>query len=115
MATCYLHVDGKLYLAVTNVLTAGTVTILVGNGNGTFQALSPSLVAGQFTDWVAVGDFNQDGAADLAVTNYGNSNVSVYLNQPAAPNEICFSLPLTSPVIADPTNVVSANFNGDGK
>jgi hypothetical protein len=64
--------DGQLDLAVTNVGDSsghGTgVSILLGNGDGTFQA-PQTYAAGPYPRFVAVGDFNGDGAADLAVVN----------------------------------------------
>jgi hypothetical protein len=59
--------DGKLDLAVTDFYT-NTVSVLIGNGDGTFQ---PHLdyPTGLFPYDVAVGDFNADGVLDLAVTN----------------------------------------------
>ena len=48
----------------------GTVSILLGNGDGTFQP--PANVGGFITPtWIAVGDFNGDGKLDLAVTDGG--------------------------------------------
>ena len=41
--------------------------ILLGNGDGTFQAPNPQVVASGFYESVAVGDFNNDGKLDLAV------------------------------------------------
>ena len=47
---------------------ATRVSVLLGNGNGTFQA-AVNYAAGNEPDSVAVGDFNGDGKADLAVAN----------------------------------------------
>src|SRR5262249_42306772 len=57
--------DGKVDLAVA-YHDAGTVGVVLGNGNGTFQtpALSTSN-AGPLPVAVAVGDFNGDGKLDL--------------------------------------------------
>ena len=44
------------------------MTILLGNGDGTFAA-TPNLSTGSTPQSVATGDFNQDGIADLAVVN----------------------------------------------
>ena len=61
--------DGKLDLAMANQ-NDGTVSILLGNGDGTFQP--PANVGGFITPtWIAVGDFNGDGKLDLAVTDGG--------------------------------------------
>src|SRR2546426_8034281 len=59
--------DGKLDLATAN---AGDVSVLLGNGNGTFQAPTGISLgdAGSPTS-VAVGDFNGDGTLDLGVTS----------------------------------------------
>ena len=59
--------DGKKDLAVTNY-NANTVSILIGNGGGTFQAKVDD-ATGIEPDQIAVGDFNGDGKQDLAVAN----------------------------------------------
>jgi hypothetical protein len=70
--------DGFADLAVTN-LASNSVSILLGNGNGTFTSGSP-ITVGNHPLTVAVGDFNGDGFADLAVPNDGDNNVSILLN-----------------------------------
>ena len=54
------------------------VSVLLGNGNGTFQA-AVNYAAGLSPSSVAVGDFNGDGKTDLAVANLASNNVSVLL------------------------------------
>jgi hypothetical protein len=63
--------DGKLDLVVTGALGDGgpsgnTVNVLLGNGDGTFQAplVSPTT---EFPTFVAVGDFNHDGKVDVVI------------------------------------------------
>src|ERR1039457_4989139 len=74
--------DGKLDLVVTNNLSSGgTVSVLLGNGDGTFQA-PRNYNVGTYPYSVAVGDFNGDGKPDLVVTNNTSStadSVSVLL------------------------------------
>jgi uncharacterized repeat protein (TIGR01451 family) len=72
--------DGKLDLAVfspgdTGTLALGVVSILLGNGDGSFQPprTTPLTVA---TD-LAVADFNLDGKADLAVTDYDSNSGAI--------------------------------------
>jgi hypothetical protein len=55
------------------------VSVLLGNGDGTFQA-PVSYPAGSNPQSVAVGDFNGDGLPDLAVVNVNDNTVSVLLN-----------------------------------
>jgi len=55
-----------------------TVSVLLGNGNGTFAA-QPDVPVGSGPDSVAVGDFNGDGRQDLATANQVANTVSVLL------------------------------------
>lgn len=85
-----LNNDGKLDLAVANFnCTAfplncgqGTVTILLGNGDGTFTQAgnSPVAVAGGPSS-LALADFNGDGRLDLALTSTSDGTVSILLQQ----------------------------------
>ena len=65
----------------------GSVAVLLGNGDGTFQApitYSTSVYPG----WTAVGDFNGDGHPDLAVTQVlDGHSVKVMLNAPTSNNQ----------------------------
>jgi hypothetical protein len=77
--------DGKLDLAVVNYCTTlnrcvppGTLAILLGNGDGTFQGAVSYTVQTQAMAAV-VGDFNNDGNLDVAVANAGSNSVSVLL------------------------------------
>jgi hypothetical protein len=78
--------DGKLSLAVTTGL--GTVSVLRGNGDGTFQAQVDYLVGAHGTEpsTVVTGDFNGDGKPDLATTNFEGADVSVLLNTSPPPS-----------------------------
>jgi hypothetical protein len=73
--------DGKLDLAVANS-GDGTVTLLLGNGDGTFTPASSSPYAvGQYPTSIAAADFNGDGKLDLAVVNLTDGTVSILLQQ----------------------------------
>jgi hypothetical protein len=69
--------DGKSDLVVANAgSTFGTtVSVLMGNGDGTFQA-PVSYPAGEEPFSVAVGDFNMDGKPDLIVADVGASSAN---------------------------------------
>lgn len=71
------NADGKLDLATTNYNDA-TISLLLGNGDGTFQhPLSYPAIAGARE--VTAGDFNADGRLDLAVGNQGQGSISIFL------------------------------------
>jgi hypothetical protein len=77
--------DGKISVAVTTGL--GTVDVLRGNGDGTFQAPVSYLVDfhGQEPSTVIAGDFNGDGKPDLAASNFLSGDVSVLINTTPPP------------------------------
>ena len=62
----------------------GSIAVLMGNGDGTFQdPIQYNSV--YFPGYAAVGDFNNDGLPDLAVTGVSNqSTINIMLNEPAA-------------------------------
>jgi hypothetical protein len=75
------NMDGKLDLIVADAgASSGTaVNLLLGNGDGTFQAATAYTV-GIGPAAVAVADLNSDGLLDVAVANISSNNVSVLLN-----------------------------------
>src|SRR5437899_3100099 len=79
--------DGRPDLAVA---TDGSVSVLLGNGDGTFPA-PLTFAVGTGPSSVAVGDFNGDGKLDLAVANNGSNDVSVLLGT----GDGTFQAPLT--------------------
>jgi hypothetical protein len=112
--------DGKLDITVS---TGGNaVQILLGNGDGTFQAPVSVTAApsGTLIEDVAVGDFNGDGIADLVVS-YLDNNVSNYqygTSVVLGNGNGTFRAPVTSLVTSGTILTVAATFvadvNGDG-
>jgi hypothetical protein len=99
--------NGTSDLAVVNPAD-GTVSVLLGNGDGTFQAAVNYSVGSQPT-WVAAGDFNGDGKVDLVVANAPNS-VSVLLGN----GDGTFQAPVSYSVGSQPFSLAVGDFNGDG-
>jgi hypothetical protein len=93
MTTGDFNGDGKVDLAITDQ-DDNSVSILVGNGDGTFTFQAPlEFTTGNFADGVAAGDFNGDGRLDVAVANYSDNTVSVMLQAPhvhLAPSPLAF-------------------------
>src|SRR5438445_8452449 len=63
--------DGVPDVAVANY-GSHDISILLGHGDGTFQAPLTFATGGRWPVSVAVGDFNRDGKLDLAAANSGN-------------------------------------------
>jgi len=103
--------DGKLDLAVANE-GSGNVSVLLGNGHGTFQA-AVDYGAGTDPDSVAVGDFNGDGKLDLVVANGGSNNISILLGNGDGTFQAAVNYGVGSGSV--PTSVAVGDFNGDGK
>jgi len=73
--------DGNLDLAVANY-GDNSVTLLLGNGDGTFTPSSGSPYAvGGGPSAITAADFNGDGKLDLAVVNSMDNAVSILLQQ----------------------------------
>ena len=105
--------DGILDLAVTNqndgYPNPGTVTILLGKGDGTFKN-APTLTSGSIPYNVVVADVNGDGKADLVTGNAGSNSASVFLGN----GDGTFAAPLSPPVGTNPVGIGVGDFNGDG-
>ncbi len=109
--------DGKLDLAVTNTgggMNPGpsSVSILVGQGNGSFTVDPPDQnpLFNQPTP-VVVGDFNGDGFQDIAVGNYGNNTVAIIPGK----GDGTFYPGVAFGAGLNPAGLAVADFNGDGK
>jgi len=72
--------DGVLDLAVANYYNrwGDDVSVLLGNGDGTFQS-QQMYTAGWDAAYIEIGDLDGDGAPDLAVANVASDDVSVLL------------------------------------
>ncbi len=120
--------DGKPDLIVTNECIPancyanddGSVGVLVGNGDGTFQPVVTYDSGGTQPDSVVVADVNQDGKPDLVVANAcafltfceTNGSVSILLGN----GDGTFQAAVASDLIDRNTvSVVVADVNGDGK
>ena len=103
--------DGRPDLAVaTNLDVFGSVAILLGNGDGTFQPQT-STTTGRFSVALAVGDFNGDGAADLAVANQSNNTVTIL----AGRGDGTFAFQANYEANMGPLSLVTGDFNRDGQ
>jgi len=101
--------DGELDLAVANS-GAGTISILLGKGDGTFEA-PVNYSAGSQPSGVTAADLNGDGKLDLAVANTGSNSTSIFLGN----GDGSFQAPIAYSVGSNPSAVIAEDLNGDGK
>lgn len=113
--------DGKLDIAVADYGNPsagdnGGVSILLGNGDGTFQP-AISVNAGKNPISIGVGDFNNDGKKDLVVADFGDrttggiGSVSVLLGN----GDGTFQTPVTLSAGNEPFALAVGDFDSDGK
>jgi hypothetical protein len=88
IATADFNGDGKIDFAVgdtNNTTDVGYISILLGNGDGTFQPPVLFRSHGKEAGEMAVADFNGDGKPDIAVLDVLSSSVTVLLNKTPFP------------------------------
>ncbi|CAN5731923.1 hypothetical protein BH20CHL1_BH20CHL1_04880 [soil metagenome] len=116
-----LNNDAKLDVVVAHEIACYTapcvvalvITVMVGNGDGTFQPAREIEVGRGMTE-IAVGDFNRDGRKDLAISG-DNSRVyrlfgvgdGTFIQQPT------LTLTEGENIGVDGTDIDVADFNGD--
>ena len=97
--------DGKLDQLAYDY-ASGNLTILLGNGDGTFTSGTTIFVG---TGALAVGDFNNDDILDIAAGS-GTASVSILLGK----GDGTFSPPTTLSVEQSAEGILVADFNNDG-
>lgn len=108
-----INEDGKLDLvAVDEISPQGSVSILLGNGDGTFQAVRSNIVfAGNVPSSIRVLDVNGDKKPDLITSNRVGGNVSVILGN----GDGSFQSQIIVPSSQSPYDVAVDDINADGK
>ena len=100
--------DGNLDLAIS-LPDANEYQVLLGNGDGSFTALSPVPATAIFV--IATGDFNHDGKPDLALVNPGAESVTILLGN----GNGTFREKSTISISGAPTAIAIGDLNLDGK
>lgn len=110
--------DGKLDLASVNYTynygkwdDEPTMSILLGNGDGTFQIPIFYWIRDFYYGQITTGDFNGDGKLDLARANILSSGITIYLGNGDGTFQESIHLE-TGPLKV--RKVITADINGDG-
>ncbi len=112
--------DGRVDLAVTNSCgnatscndhAYGSLSIMLGAGDGTFTSSSVVLTGYTNPRGIAAGDFNGDGKVDLVVSGVNESDGLVLIGNGKGQ----FASPVAAPHDATGEFVVTGDFNGDGR
>src|SRR5262249_13302884 len=117
VVTADFNHDGKLDLATPGYdyeLGDGSISVLLGNGNGSFQPAQTSWATGPYTSALAAGDFNADGKIDLAAANWGASSNDVSILLGNGDGTFADAIDVSIPA-GDSWNIASGDLNADGK
>jgi hypothetical protein len=108
--------DHVMDLAVANFVekaTTGQVTVLIGNGDGTFRP-PVQYGAGVVPQAIAVGDINGDGRPDLVVANDGYGNIPGKVGVLLGLGDGTFGPVKEYGAGVNPFSIALGDFNGDG-
>jgi VCBS repeat protein/Ser-Thr-rich glycosyl-phosphatidyl-inositol-anchored membrane family protein/FG-GAP repeat protein len=113
VAIADLNADGKLDLATGNwchsECPGGSVSVLLGNGDGSFGAHTDYFTGAYYLPWsMAIGDVNADGKPDLVTTSAG---VAVLLGN----GDGSFGVSTDFGAGGAPRSVAIGDLNADGK
>ena len=99
--------------SIPDIVTANriddTVSVFLGNGDGTFSL--PRLCRRPRVWLVTLADLNNDGRLDILTVNKGDNTISVLLGN----GDGTFQPQIVIPAGVRPSDVVVADVNGDGK
>lgn len=112
--TVDLNGDGKLDHILPGFQGSSGLSVLLGNGDGTFMQLAPQLIgdAGATPFAITVGDFNNDDIPDVAAAISGSSDLYISLGK--GDGTFAKATTVTAPAPSRSLTFITGDFNGDG-
>jgi hypothetical protein len=104
-----LNTDGNPDL-VESDYGGNSVSVLLGNSEGTFQPFIYTFTGAAYPGGIAVADFNGDGKPDVVVGSFTSGSISFL----AGKGDGGFQAPVLYPAGNSPTYVAAGDFDGDG-
>ena len=120
MAVFDTNADGKVDLVTAN-RTGNTFSLLLGNGDRTFQQSTNTALTPTPTGAIAYGDVNGDGIPDIVVANNTSSGAASDVSILLGKSDGTYAAPVDFPVapsgssLHDITSIALGDINGDGK
>ncbi|WP_088893028.1 FG-GAP-like repeat-containing protein [Leptolyngbya ohadii] len=107
------NADGRPDIAAVNFgVAAGSVSVLLNSGNGTFRPARTERLSGTQPIALATGDFNGDRRLDIVTADAGSNTVSLLLGTGAGEFQSSKSFAIGGFV---PFGIATGDFNGDGR
>jgi hypothetical protein len=103
--------DGRPDVATINGTSSNVSVFLRRAGGGFAQEAGSPIAVGSGPSGAAVGDYNGDGRADLAVSSFNVGTVSVLLRQPGGG----FAQEAGTPTLGQIGAIAAGDFNSDGR
>ncbi len=107
--------DGRLDVAVAglgNGVDRGAISVMLGNGDGTFAA--PKQYAKDDYSALTVADINGDGKLDLIASGYDPSTFSSFISVFLGNGDGTFQRPINTTTSSTYDTLIVADYNGDG-
>ncbi|HTF88321.1 MAG TPA: VCBS repeat-containing protein, partial [Planctomycetota bacterium] len=110
------RINSDAHLDVVTANTDGTITVLLGNGNGGLQLHLSILMPFNGITGIAIGDVTGDGIADVVISD-GTYNLGVYAQRVAVlagTGNGSLLAPVYHGVGSDPFDLLLTDLDGDG-
>jgi hypothetical protein len=111
MTSADMNGDGRVDLVAANEI-GNSVTVFLGRGDGTFEAMPARFPTGEYPTGVAVADFDGDGIPDVVTANYHGNSVSLLLG--VGDGNLKPATDYATEAGAETSNLAVGDLDGDG-